>query len=321
MRRELLLLPALLALAACQRGAAPARLLGTLEWDRIGVAAEAAEPIVAITVKEGDTVAAGDLLLELDARRVEAQLAQAEAERARAEAALQELLHGARSESIDAARAELARSDVASADAQRERTRAAELRRRGLNAQADLDRADTALRSAHAAAAAARARLQELTHGTRPESIDQAQAALAGAVAQVDELRLTRERYRVRAPQAGRIDALPFKLGDQPPKGATVVSLLTGSAPYARLFVPESQRAALANGARLRVQVDGLAAPYTARVVRLASEAAFTPYYALAGDDASRLTWRAEAVLEGDAAARLAAGLPLQAEVVADGTP
>ena len=52
-----------------------------------------------------------------------------------------------------------------------------------------------------------------------------------------------------------------------------------------------------------------------------ASEAAFTPYYALSGDDASRLSWRAEAVLAGEAARRLPAGLPLKATVAADVRP
>src|SRR6185503_17449046 len=97
----------LIALAGCSRSHAPPPLLGTLEWDRIGVAAEASEPIVSIVVKEGDDVQAGQLLLELDARRSEADLAQADAETQRLQAQLTELLNGARSETIDAARADL----------------------------------------------------------------------------------------------------------------------------------------------------------------------------------------------------------------------
>jgi HlyD family secretion protein len=310
------LVGALVALGGCQRNRAPAPLLGSLEWDRIGIAAEVSEPIIAIAVKEGDSVVAGTLLLELDARRADAQLAQAQAEQHRAEAALAELAHGARSETIAATRAELARTQVVLTDTQRERARAGDLRSKGLNAQVDLDRADTAMRSARAAATAAQARLEELTHGTRAETLDQAEATLVAASAHAQELRLTRERLSVRAPATARVDALPFKLGDQPPKGATVVSLLAGEAPYARLFVPEAQRAGLKAGAKLRVRVEGVATPFEATVVRLASEAAFTPYYALSGDDASRLSWRAEAQLSGDAAKSLPAGLPVQAEIV-----
>ena len=50
-----------------------------------------------------------------------------------------------------------------------------------------------------------------------------------------------------------------------------------------------------------------------ARVRHLESQATFTPYFALHGDDASRLTYLAELTLEGDAALKLPAGLPVQA--------
>lgn len=317
------LLTATALLASCSRNHAPPPLLGTLEWDRIAVQAEAAEPVVAIAVKEGDRVEAGALLLQLDPRRADAQLAQADAELRRAQASQAELQHGARSETLAAARAELSRADTARNDAQRERDRAAELRKQGLIAQAELDRRDTALKSSRADVAAANARVLELSNGTRVEQLDQADAAVASAQARVDELRLTRARLDVRAPQAGRVDALPYKLGDQPARGATVVSLLGGAAPYARLFVPAPRRATMQPGQHMQIHVNGIAQPYAAvlRVVR--SEATFTPYYALSGDDANRLSFRAEAVLQdcsgSDCAnapktADLPAGLPLTAE-------
>lgn len=309
-------------LGACS-SQAPPPLLGTLEWDRIAIQAEAAEPVIAVAVKEGDRVEAGALLLQLDPRRAEAQLAQARAELARAQASQAELQHGARSETLSAARAELARAEAGRSDAQRERERAAELRGKGLVAQAELDRRDTALKSARADAAAAQARVLELSNGTRPEQLDQADAAVAAARARVQELQIARDRLDVRAPQAGRIDALPFKLGDQPARGASVVSLLAGPAPYARLFVPAPRRTQLQPGQRMSVHIVGLAQPYAAQVRSLRSEAAFTPYYALSGDDANRLSFRVELLLEncggscGQAVAvqDLPAGLPLSAEV------
>jgi len=313
-----LFLPALLLLAACHRDSGPTPLLGTLEWDRIGIPAEKSEPIVSIAVREGDEVTAGQLLLSLDPRRSDAQIVQAQAEVERAQAALSELAHGARAEAIAAAQSTLAGATSTAVNAKRDRERAVELRAKGLNAQADLDRADTALKTALANAGTARAQLEELTHGTRPEDIDQAQATLTAAQGKVEELRLSRARLDLRAPRAGRVDSLPFKLGDQPPANATLVSLLVGEAPYARVFVPEAQRAKLAVGARMRVSVQGLDTPFDATVQRLASDAAFTPYYALSGDDASRLTWRAEALLSGAAAKNLAAGLPVKAEVTSD---
>jgi HlyD family secretion protein len=310
------LLPATLlavSAASCSRSD-DAELLGTLEWDRIGVAAEVSEPILRIDVREGDSVRAGDVILALDPRRTDAELAQAQAEVRRAEAALAELRHGTRIETIDAARATLAGAESTRINARRERDRIAEIRKRGLVAQSDLDHAETALRTATAQANNARANLTELLNGTRIEDIDQAEAALASAKAAAQHLSLTRARLDVRAPADGRVDALPFKLGDQPPLGATLVSLLSGAAPYARIYVPASQRARLAPGGRCRVHVQGVETAFTATIRSLRSDPAFTPYFALTGDDASRLAYRAEIVLDGDAAKKLPAGLPVQAE-------
>jgi len=304
---------ALFALAACARNDTPPALLGTLEWDRIGVPAEVSEPITEIFVHEGDTVTTDQLLLKLDAQRIQAQVDAAQAEAQRLSAALDELRHGARAETIDAARGSLARAQSTAANARIARDRAADLRRKGLNAQVDLDNAETALRQANADVATARANLDVLLHGTRPEDVAQGEAALAQAQANLEQLHVTLRRLEVHAPRAGRVDALPFKLGDRPPVGAAAVSLLVGEAPYARVFVPEPQRANMQPGARFSVHVDGVVQPFSATLARIRSEASFTPYYALNGDDASRLTYRAELVLDGEAARKLPAGIPCQA--------
>ena len=89
--------------------------------------------------------------------------------------------------------------------------------------------------------------------------------------------------------------------------------MLVGDSPYARVFVPASQRPEVKIGDRFDVRVQGVAQPFTARVRSIRSEPSFTPYYALAGDDASRLVYRAELLLEGTAAADLPAGLPASA--------
>ena len=307
----------LVALSACSRDSGPPLLLGTLEWDRIAVPAEVSEPITQVLVAEGDLVAADQLLLTLDPRRIQAQVDAAQADVQRLNAALDELRNGARSETIDASRAALARAQTTMANAKIARDRTAEIRHKGLNSQADLDNADTALSQANADANAARANLAALLHGTRPEDLAQGEAALAQAQAAVAQLQVTLSHLSVHAPRAGRIDALPFKLGDRPPAGASVASFLVGDAPYARVYVPESRRAITQQGARFSIKVDGVAQPFTATLARIRSEASFTPYFALSGDDASRLTYRAELVLDGAEARKLPAGIPCQATPLA----
>jgi HlyD family secretion protein len=300
------------ALAGCAKQG-PQALIGTLEWDRIAVTAELAEPVLRWAVAEGDKVEAGAVVLELDPRRQDARIAEARGNLMMNEGKLAELTHGARIETIDAARANLASAHAAETDAEAEYTRVAEMRKRELVAQSQLDQALATRNQRRAATQSAEAQLRELTRGTRPEQIEQAAAAVDAARATLSGLELTRARLTVVAPRAGRVDSLPFRAGDQPSVGAELVSMLVGDAPYARVFVPAAQRTEVKIGDRFDVRVQGVAQPFTARVRSIRSEPSFTPYYALAGDDASRLVYRAELLLEGTAAADLPAGLPASA--------
>jgi len=309
----------LLAAAACMGlsgcdDPGPAPILGTLEWDRVAVTAELAEPVLKWDVAEGDRVEAGAVVLELDARRQEARIAEAKSSLAMSEAQLAELANGATVETIDAARANLARTRAAQEDAETEYTRLAELRKRELIAQSAVDQALAARNQRRAETSQADAQLRELTRGTRPEQIEQATAAVGAARAALDTLKLTRDRLTVRAPRAGRVVALPLRAGDQPPVGAELVSMLVGDTPYARVFVPAPRRTEVDVGSRFQITVEGIATPFTAKLRSIRSEPSFTPYYALAGDDASRLVYRAELLLDGGAGvADLPAGLPITA--------
>lgn len=302
---------AALLLAACAKHAPQA--LGTLEYDRVTLPAPVAERIVAIDVREGQQVDAGARLLTLERTRAEAQTEAAQAEAQRQREALVELEAGARSERIAQARASVSAAQAAARDANAYFDRLRPLGTRKLVAAADVDRARAAASSANAQVKLAQAALDELLHGSRREDIAQGEAAVRAAEAQATVQVATLDKLDVRAPRAGRVDSLPYKLGDQAPVGAPLAILLVGDAPYARIYVPETLRASVKVGDKARVFVDGrdAALPGTVRMIR--SEASFTPYYALIGKDAARLSYLAEIALGKDAA-QLPAGLPVRVE-------
>ncbi|HEY8329514.1 MAG TPA: HlyD family efflux transporter periplasmic adaptor subunit [Rhodanobacter sp.] len=307
----LLVLLAVAGLAACSKP--PPQALGTLEYDRIALPAPAAERVVAIDVREGERVKAGQALLQLDPTHTQSELAATEAQAQQQREVLAELQAGPRSEDIDRARANLAAVQAQAREARAYYDRLAPLKGKGYVAAADLDRARAAAGNADGQVAASRAALDELLHGTRPEQIAQAQAAVAAATAQASAQQVLLGKLAVVAPRAGRIDSLPYKLGDQAPIGAPVAILLAGDAPYARIYVPEPQRAGVRVGDAIRVFVSGRDQPYAGKVRMIRSEPDFTPYYALIGDDAARLSYLAEITLGADAA-ELPAGLPVRVE-------
>jgi HlyD family secretion protein len=290
------------------------RALGTLEYDRITLPAPAAERIVAIEVREGERVRAGQALLRLDARGPGSATEALRAEAERQRESLSELVAGPRGEAIARARAQLAAAQAAERDARAYYARLQPLGRRRLVAAADVDRAGAAAASASAQVRAATASLQELEHGTRRERIAQGEAAVRAAEAQAAAQQASLDKLHVVAPRAGIVDSLPYEAGDQAPVGAPLAVLLVGDAPYARVYVPEPIRAGVHVGDAARVFLDGREAPLAGRVRAIRNEPSFTPYYALAGKDAARLSWLAEVELTGPDARHLPAGLPVRAE-------
>lgn len=299
-----------LSLSACSQSTP--QVSGTLEWDRISLPAPAAEKIVAIDVHEGQQVAAGTRLLQLELTRTQAQLDAARALARQGDAALAELRAGPRSEQIAQARAMLASARAQAVDARAYYARLRPLGQRKLVAAAEVDRARAAAGNADGQVRAAQAALAELLHGTRSEDIAQGEAAAAAAQAEAAAQTATLGKLDITAPRAGRVDSLPYKLGDQAPVGAPLAILLVGAAPHARVYVPERMRAGVKPGMVARVFVDGRDGSFAGHVRMVRSEPVFTPYYALSGDDAARLSYIAEIVLDqpGD----LPAGLPVRVE-------
>jgi HlyD family secretion protein len=265
-------------------------------------------------VREGQQVRTGQRLLQLEATRTEAATVAARAEAQRQREALSELEAGPRTEAIAQARAQLAAAQAQARDASAYYVRLQPLGRQKLVAAADVDRARAAASNASAQVRAAQAALLELEHGTRREDIAQGAAALEASRAQATAQEATLGKLALTAPRDARVDSLPYRLGDQAPVGAPLAILLVGNAPYARVYVPEPIRASVKVGDAARVFVEGREQSLQGRVRMIRSEPSFTPYYALTGKDAARLSYLAEIELTGTDAEALPAGLPVRAE-------
>jgi HlyD family secretion protein len=304
-----------LLLAACNRNG-PAPLVGTLERDRIEIVADEAEPILSLEVREGDHVEQGQVLVKQETNVAGARMAQADAQVDEARHRLTELERGARKETITEARARVAAARAAAERDEREFARSEELIRQRLISQSQLDQARAARNASVAARREAEAALAELLNGTRIEQLDQARAALAAAESAKRGLEITDARLVLRATRAGVVDALPFKVGERPPRGSAVVVLLADTPAFARVYVPEPRRARIKPRVPAEIYVDGVEGPLTGFVRWVASEAAFTPYFALTQRDRSRLAFLAEVEVTDPRVRELPSGVPVEVRIV-----
>jgi HlyD family secretion protein len=180
----------------------------------IRVGAAVAGQIARIAVTEGQRIAAGDSIAELDRRVEAAALAAAEADVLAARAELDRVVRGTRTEDLRAARAE---AEGARARATLARGVAARIERAasvGAITGDELDRAQREAESAAAAARGAEAREQAAIAGSRREDVQLARARLAGAEARRDQAAALHARMLIVAPSAGEVLQLSYSVGE-----------------------------------------------------------------------------------------------------------
>jgi multidrug resistance efflux pump len=210
---------------------------GTVEARAISVGSRVGGRVKAVDVQEGARVAAGTALIEiepadlpaqrliavgqveeakanLDKLKAGARPEEIEQSKARAQAAVaafQEARVGARSEQIAAARARLVATQVAVDKAQLDADRTRKLFASGAISQGQLDDAEAALKGAVAQRDAARQALEELVNGSRREEIQQAEARAAEARASANLVIAGSRVEDIEAAQAA-VDAAQGKL-------------------------------------------------------------------------------------------------------------
>lgn len=288
--------------------------LGTLERDRIRLSATASELINEVFVSEGQQVTLGQSLLQLDDRALQAQVGQAKAELERTEAFLQQLKNGARVEELASSQARVASAEALVLQRTKNYDRAVALEAKKVLGQADLDRALAERDSSIAALEDSREQLMLLQRGTRVEELQQAQAQWQAAVSGLALIEKQLSDLTIVATRSGRVDSLPWNLGERVSVGSPLVVLLAEGNPFVRAYIPEGKRAGVKVGQAVVVTVDGAKAPLQGTISRLQSDPAFTPYYALTEEDRARLMYLAEIQL-GDDAKHLPSGLPAQVQL------
>ena len=309
MRKILVLLFSIFFISSC--GSSNSNIaLGTLERDRIIHKATASEFIVSLPTKEGTNVKTGELLVQLDTTRQQAKVALANAEILRASSALEQLRNGARKEEVDAARAKAHGAQANLALAEKNYQRARQLLEQNLTSQADLDRALGEKDSAEAAFEQTTKALLTLTNGTRREELEQGEAILAAAQAQLQLEQYQLEELSVRATRDGYLDSLPWNIGERVQLGSTVAVMLASSGPFARVYIPEPWRSKIQAGQNFQINIDGQEKPFTGSLRWVSNEPSFTPYYALNKTDRARLVYLAEIDIEN--ADELPSGIPVE---------
>ena len=255
---------------------------GRVEAVAIDISALTGGRIREIRVQEGETVAAGDVLVHMDTQQLEAQLREAQAQLRRGRIARDVAESGV-------AQAEAERSAALAVVAQREtELRSAEGRLNrsqllvGRNAisqqtaeddRAHFDGARAALDAARAQVAAAEAGV-----ATAKARIVDAEATIEAAEAAIEHIQADIDDSALRAPRDGRVQYLVAQPGEVIAGGGRVLNLIDLDDVYMTVFLPTMEAGRLAIGTQARIVLDtapGVVIP--AQVSFISDVAQFTP--------------------------------------------
>ena len=257
---------------AADRGALPAGFAagnGRLEATEVDVASKLAGRLATVMRREGDWVAAGEVVARLDAEDVAAQLRAAQAQVQQARMAGNESRAGVRK----------SQADLTLADKSLQRSQ--ELVGRGFIARSRLDSDQSGMEGAMAGMAQSRSRVAE------------ADAAVAAALARVDSLQATLNDTALRAAVAGRVLYRLAEPGEVIGAGGKVLTLVDLSAMYMTIYLPTAQAGQVALGSEARIVLDALPGQVIpAKVSFVAAKAQFTPREVETRNEREKLMFR-----------------------------
>ncbi len=284
---------------------------GTVEATEADLGFQMAGRIVAVTVREGDPVTAGQVLARLDAAELDARKAAAESQLQAARAVLAEMEAGGRPEEVAQGRSAVRSAAQKLEDARRDLVRARNLYEGGAISREALDKANTAAELADASLDQAREQLQVLQTGPRKERVEAQRASVAAAEAQVRQVEALVDNAVIRAPFDGIVTIRHREAGEVVQPGLPVVTVMNPADRWVRIYIPEDRIGAVHLGQSARITSDTFQdRDYSGRVSFIADRAEFTPRNVQTKEERVKLVYAVHVQIAGDPGLELKPGVP-----------
>jgi HlyD family secretion protein len=233
-------------------------LQAQMDAQEINVSSKVSGRVGKLNVRVGDTVAAGDILFELDSPEVRAKVAQARAAHQAAEASADKAEAGSRPEEVRAARHDWERAETAARIARVTYQRLESMFSEGVIAQQKHDEAQAQWREADGQALAARARYDLARRGAREEDRLAAQAQARQGAGVVAEAEASLAETQIKAPARGEVSKVQIQPGELAPQGFPVVTLVDLNDNWAVLQVREDEMAPFGMGSSHTGHIEAL---------------------------------------------------------------
>jgi HlyD family secretion protein len=242
---------------AARRSESPAAIVGVVRATEVRVEPEVNGQLMSIAVEKGAHVRAGDVLAQLSAVELTAQVEQARAALASAIASRNNVYAGVRREQVESLKAQIAKATARLDYVQLQLTRTSTLARQSFESQQSLDQAESDAASARADVAEAQANYDAAVAGpTREErAIADAQVQAAAAAVTVLERRL--DKMVLRAPVDGVVSVIAAEVGENVRAGQPILMVEATAKQWLSFNVREDHLNRLTMGDTVSVMRNG----------------------------------------------------------------
>lgn len=224
--------------------------------------------VVSVLADEGDYVRQGQLLVKLDSRMIQSQLASARNRLSSTGYQYTKTRTPLREPEVARLRAAVDQAEVAVNDAANNEIRYTRLYNEQVVTKVDLDARRTALANAQAALRQQREALNLALAGARNEDVSVARLGISDARIQIDQLNLQLEQAEVRAPVSGLILSRGVTLGQISSFAGEYFTLVKNGALEFRGLIPEADLHRVPIGARVKIISEANPALKASGVVR-----------------------------------------------------
>jgi HlyD family secretion protein len=247
----------------------PLLVQGEVESTRVDIAARVSGRLAKLAVARGQDVSSGAQLVVIENPELLAQLREAEAEKAVAEAELARINVGTRPEIVASRQAEVDRATAEFTLAQQTYNRTARLVLDQFAPQSKLDQDTDALTSAQKRLDQANLAYQQAVRGFTLEEHKIAEANVAKAAAKIETVKALVDQLTVSSPIASQVYQIPVEEGEVVTPGIPLVTLVDLNDTWMGFSLREDLIAGLKVGDRFAVRIPALGDPKVTVEVRL----------------------------------------------------
>jgi HlyD family secretion protein len=294
----------------------PIILTGNVEVRQVNLGFKVAGRIEGLKVDEGDTVAEGQVLAQLEKVYFEDSIAQLTAQRDQAKANLAKMQAGNRPEDIAQADANMKEKEATLANAKIALDRADQLLRGAVGTRKAFDDAQATHREAEARLNSAREALRLMRAGFRSEDVEAARAQLADRDAALQVAQRQLADAELTAPSRGVVLSRVREAGAIVAAGETVFVLSLTDPVWVRSYVSEVDLGRVRPGMEVSVRIDTPGAPLLkGRIGFISTTAEFTPKTVETQELRTALVYRIR-IIVSDAGDILRQGMPVTVSVL-----